>query len=177
MQQPTSKNAHTIYLALGTNLGDRSASLRNAVKWLREAVEIEHLSSVYETEPAYLLDQPHFLNMALYGKTALGPHALLAFLKRIEHDMGRISGPRYGPRAIDLDILLYDSLALITDSLTIPHPRMAERPFVLVPLAEIAPDLMPPGWEQSIGVLAEVVRGNGDVLTRIGALASDQTNA
>ena len=177
MQQPSSNNAHTIYLALGANLGDRGASLRNAVERLRDAVTVERMSSVYETEPAYLLDQPRFMNMALRGHTALEPHALLGFLKRIEHDLGRTAGPRYGPRAIDLDILLYDSLALTTADLTIPHPRMAERPFVLTPLADIAPDLVPPGWERSIGALAAVVRGNGDVLTRIGALSSDQTNA
>jgi 2-amino-4-hydroxy-6-hydroxymethyldihydropteridine diphosphokinase len=177
MQQPSSNNAHTIYLALGANLGDRGASLRNAVERLRDAVAVERMSSVYETEPAYLLDQPRFMNMVLRGHTALDPHALLAFLKRIERDMGRTAGPRYGPRAIDLDILLYDSLALTTADLTIPHPRMAERPFVLAPLADIAPDLVPPGWERSIGALAAVVRGNGDVLTRIGALSSDQTNA
>ena len=170
MQQPPSNNPHTVYLALGTNLGDRSASLRNAVERLREAVAVERLSSVYETKPAYLLDQPRFLNMALRGHTTLDPYALLALLKRIEHDMGRAAGPRYGPRVIDLDILLYDSLALTTADLTIPHPRMAERPFVLVPLAEIAPELVPPGWNRSIGALAEAIRGNGDVLVRIGKL-------
>ena len=163
---------HTIYLALGTNLGDRSASLRSAVARLRDAVAVERMSSVYETEPAYLLDQPRFLNMALRGHTALDPHALLAFLKRIERDMGRAAGPRYGPRTIDLDILLYNSLALTSADLTIPHPRMAERPFVLVPLAEIAPELVPPGGNRSIGALAEVVRGHGDVLVRLGTLST-----
>ena len=177
MQLPPSNKAHTVYLALGTNLGDRGASLRNAVERLRDAVAVERMSSVYETEPAYLLDQPRFLNMTLRGHTALGPHALLAFLKRIERDMGRTAGPRYGPRAIDLDILLYDSLTLAAADLTIPHPRMAERPFVLAPLADIAPELVPPGWERSIGALAAVVRGNGDVLTRSELFPSDQTNA
>jgi 2-amino-4-hydroxy-6-hydroxymethyldihydropteridine diphosphokinase len=166
----------SIYLALGTNLGDRGANLRDAVERLRDAVAVECMSSVYETEPAYLLDQPRFLNMALRGHTALDPHALLIFLKRIERDMGRVAGARYGPRVIDLDILLYDSLALATADLSIPHPRMAERPFVLAPLAEIAPELVPPGWNRSIGTLAEVVRGNGDVLVRIGALSDDQNN-
>jgi 2-amino-4-hydroxy-6-hydroxymethyldihydropteridine diphosphokinase len=161
---------HTIYLALGANLGDRRASLRDAVERLRAGVTVEHMSSVYETEPAYMLDQPRFLNMVLRGRTALDPHALLALLKRIERDMGRAAGPRYGPRVIDLDILLYNSLALAAADLTIPHPRMAERPFVLGPLAEIAPDLVPPGWNRSIGALAEVVRGNGDVLVRLGKL-------
>jgi 2-amino-4-hydroxy-6-hydroxymethyldihydropteridine diphosphokinase len=177
MQQPSPNNSHTIYLALGANLGDRGASLRNAVERLRDAVAVERMSSVYETEPAYLLDQPRFLNMALRGHTALDPHALLVFLKRIERDMGRTAGPRYGPRAIDLDIMQYDSLALATADLTIPHPRMAERPFVLAPLAEIAPELVPAGWNRSIGALAEVVRGNGDVLVRIGDLSIDQNNA
>jgi 2-amino-4-hydroxy-6-hydroxymethyldihydropteridine diphosphokinase len=169
MQLP-SNNRHTVYLALGTNLGDRSANLRSAVERLSAVVAVERMSSVYETEPAYLLDQPRFLNMALRGSTALEPHALLALLKRIERDMGRAAGPRYGPRAIDLDILLYNNLALATNDLVIPHPRMAERPFVLVPLAEIAPDLVPPGWNSSIGALAGVVHGNGDVLVRAGEL-------
>jgi 2-amino-4-hydroxy-6-hydroxymethyldihydropteridine diphosphokinase len=159
-----------VYLALGANLGDRIASLRGAVERLRDAVTIERLSSVYETEPAYVLDQPRFLNMALRGRTALDPHALLAALKRIERDMGRAAGPRFGPRLIDLDILLYDDLALATADLTIPHPRMAERPFVLAPLAEIAPELVPPGWDRSVGELAKVVRGHGDVLVRKGDL-------
>jgi 2-amino-4-hydroxy-6-hydroxymethyldihydropteridine diphosphokinase len=167
---------HTVYLALGANLGDRRASLRDAVERLRDAVTVERLSSVYETAPAYLLDQPRFLNMALCGHTALDPHALLVVLKRIEHDMGRVAGPRYGPRTIDLDILLYDRLALTTADLTIPHPRMVERPFVLVPMAEIAPELVPPGWNHSIGALAEVVRGNGDVLVQIGNLSNDQNS-
>ena len=170
MQAPSPTNPHTIYLALGTNLGDRRASLRDAVERLRAAVEIERMSSVYETEPAYLLDQPRFLNMALRGHTPLDPRALLSFLKHIEHDMGRATGLRYGPRVIDLDILLYNSLALTTVELTIPHPRMAERPFVLVPLAEIAPELVPPGWDRSIGALTAMVHGNGDVLVRIGDL-------
>ena len=176
MHRQSSTPPHIVYLALGANLGDRSASLRTAVERLRDAVAVERMSSVYETEPAYLLDQPHFLNMALRGRTTLDPHALLAFLKRIERDMGRAAGPRYGPRTIDLDILLYDSLALATAQLTLPHPRMAERPFVLAPLAEIAPELVPPGWNRSIGALAEVVRGNGDVLVRIGDLIGAQNN-
>jgi 2-amino-4-hydroxy-6-hydroxymethyldihydropteridine diphosphokinase len=169
--QPAPPTAdHTIYLALGANLGDRAASLRAAVERLRGPISIERMSAVYETEPAYLLDQPRFLNMALCGRTALDPQALLALLKRIERDVGRVAGPRFGPRAIDVDILLYDDLALAGANLTVPHPRMAERPFVLMPLAEIAPELVPPGWDRSIGALAAVVRGNGDVLVRKGGL-------
>jgi 2-amino-4-hydroxy-6-hydroxymethyldihydropteridine diphosphokinase len=161
---------HVVYLALGTNLGDRRENLSAAVRRLGAAVTVERMSSVYETEPAYVLDQPRFLNMALRGRTALAPTELLAFLKRVEHELGRAAGPRFGPRLIDLDILLYDDLALASAELTIPHPRMSERPFVLTPLAEIAPELTPPGWDRPIGALAAVVRGNGDVLVRKGTL-------
>jgi 2-amino-4-hydroxy-6-hydroxymethyldihydropteridine diphosphokinase len=170
MRSDLSLPNHVVYLALGSNLGDRAANLRAAVGRLAVQVAVEHISSLYETEPAYVLDQPRFLNAVLSGRTALEPLALLAFLKEIERGLGRVPGARFGPRMIDLDILLYDDMALATDALTIPHPRMAERPFVLVPLAEIAPDLVPPGWAESIGVLAGSVRGHGDVLVRVGAL-------
>jgi 2-amino-4-hydroxy-6-hydroxymethyldihydropteridine diphosphokinase len=160
----------TIYLALGSNLGDRRAHIAAAVARLAPAVAVERVSSLYETEPAYVLDQPRFLNAALRGRTALEPAALLTLLKRIERELGRSAGVRYGPRVIDLDILLYGDQALTTEVLTIPHPRMAERPFVLVPLAEIAPDLTPPGWTTTVGALAQVVRGHGDVLVQKGDL-------
>lgn len=160
----------TIYLALGSNLGDRRANIAAAVARLAPDVAVERASSLYETEPAYLLDQPRFLNAALRGRTALAPEALLALLKRIERELGREAGVRNGPRVIDLDILLYGDLVLDSEALTIPHPRMAERPFVLVPLAEIAPDLTPPGWDATVGALAREVRGHGDVLVRKGAL-------
>jgi 2-amino-4-hydroxy-6-hydroxymethyldihydropteridine diphosphokinase len=160
----------TIYLALGSNLGDRRANLAAAVARLAPGVTVERVSSLYETEPAYLLEQPRFLNAALRGRTALAPAELLALLKRIERELGRTAGVRNGPRVVDLDILLYGGQALAGDSLTIPHPRMAERPFVLVPLAEIAPDLTPPGWDTTVGELARVVRGHGDVLVRKGDL-------
>ena len=166
--QPTA--SHLVYLALGSNLGERAANLRAAVARMAEQVVVERVSSVYETAPAYLLDQPRFLNAALRGRTALAPIDLLAFLKQIERELGRVGGVRFGPRAIDLDILVYDDLALDGEALTIPHPRMAERPFVLVPLAEIAPDLRPPGWPRPVGELAREVRGSGDVLVRKGDL-------
>jgi 2-amino-4-hydroxy-6-hydroxymethyldihydropteridine diphosphokinase len=159
-----------VYLALGSNLGDRRAHIAAAVARLAPDVVVERVSSLYETEPAYVLDQPRFLNAALRGRTALDPSALLALLKRIERELGRGAGVRYGPRVIDLDILLYGDRSIATEALTIPHPRMAERPFVLVPLAEIAPGLTPPGWATTLGALAQVVRGHGDVLVRKGAL-------
>lgn len=163
--------ATTIYIALGANLGDRRDSIAEGVARLAPAVEVERVSALYETEPAYVLDQPRFLNAALRGRTALGPAELLTLLKQIEADLGRTATVRYGPRAIDLDILLYGSERIDTAALTIPHPRMAERPFVLVPLAEIAPELVPPGWDVSVGMLATAVRGQGDVVRRYGELS------
>jgi 2-amino-4-hydroxy-6-hydroxymethyldihydropteridine diphosphokinase len=162
---------NVVYLALGSNLGDRRAHLASAVARLAPDVAVERVSSLYETEPAYVLDQPRFLNAALRGRTALAPAELLALLKRIERELGRAAGPRFGPRVIDLDILLYGGQAIETEALAIPHPRMAERPFVLVPLAEIAPDLIPPGWQTSVGEMARSVRGHGDVLVCKGALS------
>ena len=163
--------ATTIYLALGANLGSRRGAIAEAVARLAPAVAVERVSALYETEPAYVLDQPRFLNAVLRGRTALGPAELLALLKQIEADLGRATTVRYGPRAIDLDILLYGSERINTAALTVPHPRMAERPFVLVPLAEIAPELVPPGWGETVGTLAAAVRGHGDVVRRYGELS------
>jgi 2-amino-4-hydroxy-6-hydroxymethyldihydropteridine diphosphokinase len=163
-------DATAIYLALGSNMGDRRANLGAAVQRLRELVTIEALSSLYETEPAYVTDQPRFLNAALRGRTRLVPTELLALAKLIERDLGRAAGQRYGPRVVDIDLLLYGEQTLDTPALTIPHPRLAERPFVLAPLAEIAPDLVPPGWAESIGARAATVRGHGDVIAVVGRL-------
>lgn len=160
----------TIYLGLGSNLGDRRAHFVAAVAQLAPDVIVERVSSLYETEPAYVLDQPRFLNAVLRGRTALEPLALLDLLKRIEREQGRRPGLRFGPRVIDLDILLYGQQSIASETLTIPHLRMRERPFVLVPLAELAPSLRPPGWAATVGVLAQVVRGHGDVLVRKGEL-------
>ena len=125
---------HTVYFGLGSNLGDRQANLVEGIQRLRAQVDVLRLSSVYETEPAYVTDQPRFLNMVAKGVTALDPHALLAFLKRIEQGMGRRDEVRYGPRPIDIDILFYDDQVIRSESLTVPHPLLAERGFVLVPL-------------------------------------------
>ncbi|KAB8145041.1 2-amino-4-hydroxy-6-hydroxymethyldihydropteridine diphosphokinase [Chloroflexia bacterium SDU3-3] len=164
----------TIYLALGTNLGDRRANLLAALRALASHVAIRQVSSLYETEPAYVEDQPRFLNAVLRGETALPPSELLAALKQIEGELGRVAGMRFGPRQIDIDILLYGETQQADAALTIPHPRLAERPFVLVPLAEIAPELVPPGYAQSIGALAERVRGHGDILAQVGAIDSGE---
>jgi 2-amino-4-hydroxy-6-hydroxymethyldihydropteridine diphosphokinase len=159
-----------VYLALGSNLGDRRANLSSAVERLREQVVILALSSLYETEPAYVTDQPRFLNAVLRGRTTLAASALLAFVKHIERELGRTAGQRNGPRVMDVDLLLYGEQTIDIPELTIPHPRMAERPFVLAPLAEIAPDLIPPGWGESISARAAAVRGHGDVIAVVGRL-------
>ncbi len=134
----------TVYLALGTNLGDRPANLRSALAALPPFIVCRRSSPIYETPPWGLTDQPAFLNMVIQAETALEPLALLAHLKHLELQMGRTPAVRYGPRLIDMDILFYDNLILDTPELTLPHPRLHERAFVLVPLADIAPDLRHP---------------------------------
>lgn len=138
------------YLALGTNLVDRQANLTNAIHRLSPKVRLETVSSVYETEPWGFLDQPNFLNLVLRASTDLSPTELLAYLKSIEAAMGREKTIRNGPRVIDLDILLYDDKVIESENLTIPHKSMVDRSFVLVPLSEIAPDLLHPVTKQTI---------------------------
>jgi 2-amino-4-hydroxy-6-hydroxymethyldihydropteridine diphosphokinase len=170
MMQHDPTALHTVYLALGANQGDRRANLAAALAALAPDVRVERVSHLFETEPAYVADQPRFLNAALCGRTALAPVALLARLKQIERELGRGAGQRFGPRPIDLDILLYDDLTLDSPELTVPHPRMAERPFVLVPLAQIAPDLTPPGWSETVASLAGRAHTLGAVLADTGPL-------
>lgn len=129
-----------IFLGLGSNLGNREENLRRAEVALAPAVVIRKISSVYETEPQYVVDQPRFLNRVLNGVTELAPHALLAFLKQIEGDLGRVPSERFGPRLVDLDILYYEDKIVNDAQLQIPHPRISEREFVLRPMLEIAPD-------------------------------------
>lgn len=133
-----------VYLALGTNLGDRAGNVRQALDALSPAFALQAVSRCYETEPAYVLDQPRFYNLAARATTTLAPLEALRRLKDLETELGRVPGARFGPRLIDLDLLLYDDVILDTPELSLPHPRLAERAFVLVPLAEIAPDLAHP---------------------------------
>lgn len=151
----------TIYLALGSNLGDRRGHLSAALQRLREIMDIQTISSVYETEPVGYLDQPRFLNMVCSGKTQLTPQELLHTIKAIEVEVGRQPTFRNGPRAIDIDILFYDALTIEQENLTIPHPRMAERAFVLVPLAEIAPNVVDPVSGRNIQELVSTVDQTG----------------
>src|SRR2546425_1293780 len=123
---------HQVYLALGSNQGDRRGHLAATLQRLRQYVEIETVSSLYETEPVGYLDQPRFLNIVCAGKTSLSPEDLLKHIKEIEVAIGRQPTFRNGPRTIDIDIILFDDVHATNEQLTIPHPRMAERAFVLV---------------------------------------------
>ena len=133
-----------IYLALGTNLGDRLANLRTAIESFAPELRATNESTIYETPPWGFTEQPAFLNMVIEAETSLEPRALLIYLKKREDELGRVKNFRNGPRQIDLDILFYDDLVLDEDGLTIPHPRLQERAFVLVPLADIAPEFEHP---------------------------------
>ena len=148
-----------VYLSLGTNMGDRLENLREALFLVDEGVRVDSVSSVYETEPWGFEDQDRFLNIALSGETDLSPVELLDFTQSIERAMKRVKTVRYGPRVIDVDILLYEGVAMDTERLTIPHPRMSERAFVLVPLREIAMDDVIPG--ESISGLLDKIGNEG----------------
>jgi 2-amino-4-hydroxy-6-hydroxymethyldihydropteridine diphosphokinase len=148
---------HRVFLGLGSNLGDRRLNLQQAVHLLEETMKIERLSSVYDTAPMLVVDQPRFLNLVCEVSTQLSPKELLLQVKTIEHKLGRVAGPRFGPRLIDIDLLLYDDLILESPSLTLPHPRMLQRAFVLVPLAELVPMLQHPVLRTEIAALALAV--------------------
>jgi GTP cyclohydrolase-4 len=148
-----------IYLALGSNLGDRMGNLASAVERLSQKVNIKKVSSVYETEPVYYKEQPLYLNAVLSALTELDPFELLRFAKSIESDLGRQPSFRNAPRLIDIDILFYSDRVVKTEELTIPHHRIAERAFVLVPLAEIAPRLVHPLLQKRVSELLAVVEG------------------
>jgi 2-amino-4-hydroxy-6-hydroxymethyldihydropteridine diphosphokinase len=162
-----------VYVALGSNLGDCAQNLASAREALgRRAVKIERASSIYETEPWGAANQGRYLNQVVRGATSLAPKALLSTLLDIERELGRdrANAERFGPRVIDLDILLYEGVALNEPDLQIPHPRMMERAFVLVPLAEIAPDLMVAGTRIA-DALARLDRSGVSALGNGGAAA------
>jgi len=160
-QDNTSLAEHIVYLSLGSNLGDRRSNLAAAIQHLRDAVEISSVSSIYETEPVGYLDQPQFYNIVCSGKTALSAPELLQFAKEIESEHGRQPTFRNGPRLIDIDIIFFDDVCMAHDDLTLPHPRMAERAFVLMPLAEIAPQLVDPVSGHTVQELLENVSQEG----------------
>ena len=153
---------HTVYLSLGSNIGDRRRHLDDALKLLQDAeVSILRVSRVYETEPQDFRNQPQFLNLAAEAETRLFPLQLLHAIERVERRMGRKRLIAKGPRIIDIDILLYGGSIVGIGDLQIPHPRMALRRFVLEPLAELAPDLRHPVTHLSVAEMLEAVRDQG----------------
>ena len=156
---------HQIYISLGSNLGDRAGNLLTAIAHMGKHITNIQKSPVYETPPWGVLEQPAFLNMVITGTAHLTPIRLLAFLKKIEVEMGRVKTMHWGPRVIDLDILLYDDLQLHRPRLTIPHTNMSERAFVLVPLADLAPQLVIPGTDRTVAQWLQTVDRSG--ITRL----------
>ncbi|CAA7611308.1 2-amino-4-hydroxy-6-hydroxymethyldihydropteridine diphosphokinase [Magnetospirillum sp. UT-4] len=154
----------TVFLGLGSNLGDRFANLRAAVAALGGMARVEALSRVYETAPLYVLDQPAFLNMAARVETGLAPRDLLAGLKGVEAELGREKTIRFGPRLIDLDILIYGGLVLDESDLTIPHPRLPERRFALAPLADIAARVVHPLAGRTVEEMLDALPRDDDVV-------------
>lgn len=152
-----------VYLGLGSNMGDRQENLDRALEYLSQRLRMGKISSTYDTEPVGDIEQPRFLNLVCQAYTHLAPSGLLALAKGIESKMGR-TGRSSSPRPIDIDILLYGDEVMETPELVIPHPRMAERTFVLIPLAEIAPDAVHPVSGKAVKELAEGVREKQGVL-------------
>ena len=154
-----------VYLGLGSNLDDRGANLHHALGLLSTNISIKKVSPIYDTAPVGRTDQPRFLNMVCVGITRLSPSALLVFVKDIEVGMGRLPGPPNSPRPIDIDILFYEDLVLTTPDLVVPHPRLEERAFVLVPLADIAPRFKHPTNGKTVQqILNELKRTKDDVV-------------
>lgn len=141
---------HIVYLSLGTNIGNRAANLKRAIASLPPQMTVKAKSKVYETPPWGYTEQDKFLNQVVKVTTYLEPEKLLKHIKRMEVALGRKATFRYGPRLIDIDILFYDEEILESPSLTIPHPNLHERGFVLLPMMDIAPDLVHPVKKKSI---------------------------
>jgi 2-amino-4-hydroxy-6-hydroxymethyldihydropteridine diphosphokinase len=151
-----------VYLGLGSNLGDRQGNLNLAIDFLKERLKVEKASPLYDTAPVGNTNQPRFLNMVLQISTRLPANALLFMAKGIEAKLGRV--PLDSPRPIDIDILFYgDQIINTPPQLIVPHPRLAERAFVLIPLADIAPDLVHPVNKKTVKQLLAEVKGKEDV--------------
>jgi 2-amino-4-hydroxy-6-hydroxymethyldihydropteridine diphosphokinase len=150
---------HTAYIGIGSNLGEREVTIRHALELLASDpdLEVEAVSAIRETDPVGVVDQPRFLNAAIRLTTELAPGLLLERLLAVEHKLGRVrDGERYGPRTIDLDLLLYGAEIVDEPGLCVPHPRLAERRFVLEPLAELDPGLVVPGLGPVQALLAKL---------------------
>ena len=148
---------HLAYLSLGSNIGDRESHLRDAIARLQASGCVISTSSFYETEPVDFTDQAWFLNCALALETTESPEELMSSILRIEEQMGRKRTQRKGPRIIDIDLLLFDDAILDSPALTIPHPAMHQRRFVLQPLAEIAPQVLHPLRKRTIQELLDAL--------------------
>lgn len=154
----------SVYLGLGSNMGNRQDNLHQALDLLSQRLRLGQVSSIYDTEPVGNINQPRFLNLVCQVYTSLSPPGLLALAKGIELRLGRAPGSSNAPRPIDIDILFYGDQVVATPNLSIPHPRLAERAFVLIPLAEIAPDLIHPVSGRTIRELLQGITGTQGVL-------------
>nr|WP_319219204.1 2-amino-4-hydroxy-6-hydroxymethyldihydropteridine diphosphokinase [uncultured Trichococcus sp.] len=145
----------TVYIALGTNLEPRATHLEKALELFRSLpdVEVKRVSSVYESKPVGYLDQPDFLNLVFEAETDLLPLDLLDSCQSIEQELGRVRTIRFGPRTLDVDIVLYGAESIEEERLIVPHPRMQERSFVLLPLQELNPEFVVPEWNKTINEL------------------------
>jgi 2-amino-4-hydroxy-6-hydroxymethyldihydropteridine diphosphokinase len=151
----------TVYISLGTNMGDRMGNLRQAASALEAQMQVKDHSPVYQTPPWGYTDQAEFLNQVICGETELSPQELLFFLKDLEAQLGRQPSFRYGPRLIDMDILFYDDQVLEVPGLSIPHPKLHERAFVMVPLADLAPEIVHPRLGMTVRDLLENLETEG----------------
>ena len=150
-----------VYLGLGSNLGDRRRNLAGALVRLAPQVRIEAVSPLYETEPVGPEGQSSFYNAACRGVTSLSAQELVERTQAVEHQLGRRAGERWGPRPIDIDLLLYGDLVIEEAALRVPHPEMLQRAFVLVPLREVAGDVRYPGQGETITALANKLGDDG----------------
>lgn len=155
-----------VYIGIGSNLGDREGNVRKALEFLKENFTLVKVSSTYETEPMYIEEQNWFLNCVAKLETDLPPRELLSYLKDTERRIGRQKSVRYGPRIIDLDILFYGKKVLRQNDLEIPHPKIHERPFVLIPLTEIEPDFVHPLHHKTVSELLSELNSDKSVVRR-----------
>jgi 2-amino-4-hydroxy-6-hydroxymethyldihydropteridine diphosphokinase len=149
-----------VYLGLGSNVGDRLLNLNKAIELLSEKIQILKKSKIYVSKAVGYTDQPDFYNMVLYGRTDLSPEELFNFIKDVEKNAGRVYRFHWGPREIDIDILFYNDLVYKSDKLNIPHPRLHERDFVLLPLIELNPKLFHPVLNKRVSDLKEFMENS-----------------
>ncbi len=161
-------NLNTVYLGLGSNIGNRQEHLNRALGYLAQRMRVVQKSSVYETEPVGQTHQARFLNMVCEARTSLAPKVLLTLVKGIEKKLGRPSHyPKDSPRIIDIDILFYGDQIISEPDLIVPHPRLSKRAFVLIPLRDIAPDFIDPSTGCTISLLLEKIRNENQGVIKL----------